>query len=227
MIDQLLKKISLTSRLHREHIKSFIRNEAIPGSILDIGSNFYNKEQYHRYFDNVTTLNLAEQRGIAIDVIGSAYELPFADHSFDGVLCTEMIEHLETPQKAIDEMFRVLKPGGKVILSTPFVMPLHDVPGDYFRYSPYGLRSLFSRFESVTVSPVTTTFEALFIVMQRITYQSDWGIWTWMKLPFLVFGRLLCSCSFFVRREYGDINRTKPIEGIMSSGYFVTAYKPK
>ena len=114
-----------------------------------------------------------------------------------------------------------------MILSTPFVMPLHDVPGDFFRYSPYGLKSLFAKFERVNVRTVTTTFQALFILIQRIAYQSDWGVWTWMKLPFLVFGRLLCGFERCVVQEYGDISRTKPVEGIMSSGYFVTAYKSK
>ncbi len=227
MIDQILKSTSLTSRYHREKIREYIKAEAIPGCVLDIGSNVYNKGQYHQYFESVTTLNVAPQKSIEIDVIGSAYELPFKDDSFDAVLCTETIEHLERPQQAIDEMYRVLKSGGKVILSTPFLMPLHDVPGDYFRYTPYGLKSMFRQFERVNIRAVTTTFQSLFIVMQRIAYQSDWGMWTWAKFPFLVFGRMLCGFNVCVRREYGDVNRTNQVDGIMSSGYFVTAYKPK
>lgn len=58
-------------------------------------------------------------RGNLKFVAGDAEKLPFADDSFDSVLCTEVIEHLPRPQIAIDEMFRVLKPGGLAVISTP------------------------------------------------------------------------------------------------------------
>ncbi len=50
---------------------------------------------------------------------GSLYALPFADASFDTVLFSEVIEHLDTPEKALSEIFRVLRPGGRVIIIFP------------------------------------------------------------------------------------------------------------
>lgn len=52
-------------------------------------------------------------------VVGSILEMPFADNSFDIVVSTEVIEHVTEPLKAIQEMHRVLKPGGVVVITTP------------------------------------------------------------------------------------------------------------
>lgn len=68
--------------------------------------------------------------------------LPFADGSFDTILSSDVIEHLPEPTLAFREMGRVLKPGGKLILNTPFLYMLHEVPHDYFRYTRYSLQRL-------------------------------------------------------------------------------------
>ena len=66
--------------------------------------------------------------------------LKFDDNSFDVVVADQVLEHVEgNPQQAIDECFRVLKPGGLAIHTTCFINPIHDAPGDYWRFSPQGL----------------------------------------------------------------------------------------
>lgn len=70
-------------------------------------------------------------------------ELPHADESFDTVVSDQVLEHVEgDPQKAIDESFRVLKPGGIAVHTTCFINPMHDKPGDYWRFTPEALRLL-------------------------------------------------------------------------------------
>ena len=76
------------------------------------------------------------------DVIGSAMEIPLPDSAYDTVVCTEVLEHVPEPAKALGEMYRVLKPGGSMILSTPMYWPRHEVPYDYFRYPYDGLLEL-------------------------------------------------------------------------------------
>jgi SAM-dependent methyltransferase len=76
------------------------------------------------------------------DVVGSATDIPLGDASFDTVVCTEVLEHVPDPLKALREMYRVLKPGGYLILSTPMYWPRHEVPYDYFRYPYDGLLHL-------------------------------------------------------------------------------------
>lgn len=70
------------------------------------------------------------------DVVCSATDLTFPDQIFDTVVSTEVLEHVPEPQKAMNEMARVLKPGGHLVLSTPMYWPRHEVPYDFFRY-PY------------------------------------------------------------------------------------------
>ncbi|MBC8094278.1 MAG: class I SAM-dependent methyltransferase [Akkermansiaceae bacterium] len=73
------------------------------------------------------------------DVICSALDLTFPDNAFDTVVSTEVLEHVPDPQLAFREMFRVVKPGGYVIVSTPLYWPRHEVPYDFFRYPYDGL----------------------------------------------------------------------------------------
>jgi SAM-dependent methyltransferase len=85
------------------------------------------------------------QSGPGVDRIANAEHLPFSDKSFSLVLCLETFEHMEKPWLAAAEIERVLADGGTVIVSTQQNYPLHKHPSDYFRFTPYGLRSLFSR----------------------------------------------------------------------------------
>ena len=103
-----------------------------------------------------------------IDLLGTAYNIPEDDNRFDSAICTAVLEHLEEPQKALNECFRVLKPGGVAIYSTPFIWHLHEEPRDFFRYSKYGLKYLFEKsgFDIIEIKPLSgfwVTFGQLFV----------------------------------------------------------------
>lgn len=68
--------------------------------------------------------------------------LPFGNESFDTVLSSDVIEHLPDPALAFREMGRVLRPGGKLILNTPFLYMLHETPFDFYRHTRYSLQRL-------------------------------------------------------------------------------------
>jgi SAM-dependent methyltransferase len=69
--------------------------------------------------------------------------LPFKDGEFDAVVSDQVLEHIEgDPQRAMDETFRVLKPGGLLLHTTCFINPIHDGPSDYWRFTPAALRLL-------------------------------------------------------------------------------------
>ena len=74
------------------------------------------------------------------DVISDIHQLAFADSSVDAVVCTGTLEHVRDPGRALDEIFRVLKPGGLVHLEVPFMQPYHADPVDYWRWTLPGLR---------------------------------------------------------------------------------------
>lgn len=80
-----------------------------------------------------------EMYGARPDVFGDAAKLPFADACIDTILLLEVMEHLRHPAQALSEIARVLKPGGQLLLTIPFLYPVHDAPHDYQRYTCYGL----------------------------------------------------------------------------------------
>ena len=65
--------------------------------------------------------------------------MPFRDESFDTVLLLEVLEHVAEPERVLAEIQRVLRIGGVLLLSMPFLYPLHDSPHDYQRYTAPGL----------------------------------------------------------------------------------------
>lgn len=76
--------------------------------------------------------------------------LPFREGEFDYVVSDQVIEHVEgDPRVAIEETRRVLKPGGLAIHTTVLLYPVHGAPGDFWRFTPYGLRLLCGSFSEI------------------------------------------------------------------------------
>jgi SAM-dependent methyltransferase len=115
------------------------------GRLLDVGCG---TRRYARLYDPIVTDSigtevLASPHGIGqADVICQAEDLPFAGGRFDTVLMTEVLEHTRNPLAAFAECVRVLHAEGHLILSAPFVYPLHEWPHDYWRFTRYGLAAL-------------------------------------------------------------------------------------
>ncbi|WP_309630375.1 class I SAM-dependent methyltransferase [Brevundimonas sp.] len=80
-----------------------------------------------------------------IDLVGSADDLPIEDGTADAILSSQVIEHLPDPEKSIAEAARVLKPGGLLFLSYPYLYPMHAVPHDFARLSEFALDGMLSR----------------------------------------------------------------------------------
>jgi SAM-dependent methyltransferase len=82
----------------------------------------------------------ASPYGLAgVDFLARAAALPLRDASLDCVLCTEVLEHVPDPATALSEIARVLRGGGYLILTVPFLVELHEEPEDYYRYTSHGL----------------------------------------------------------------------------------------
>ena len=81
------------------------------------------------------------------DVVADAHNLPFRDNMFEVVVALNVFEHLRNPNQAAQEIFRVLKPGGKVMIHTAFLQPLHEEPVHFYNATKYGVMEWFSAFE--------------------------------------------------------------------------------
>jgi SAM-dependent methyltransferase len=90
------------------------------------------------------------------DLHGSLEAIPVEDASFDVVLCLQVLEHVPDPAAAVRELHRVVRPGGRVLLTTHGIYPFHPNPDDLWRWTHQGLERLFltnAEWASVTVRP--------------------------------------------------------------------------
>lgn len=135
-----------------------IAEEQIDAVILNIGSGA------KRINDRVVNVDIAPESGV--DVVASAYGLPFQDGSIDLVISESLLEHLEHPDSAVAEMHRVLKPGGRLYILTPFMLGFHSSPNDFYRWTIPGMKILLKNF-SVTESGVAIGPTSAMLAMLR------------------------------------------------------------
>ena len=96
-----------------------------------------------------------------IDFHYDVRDLQFDDGEFDIAVCLSILEHIQNPQVAIKELYRVLKPGGVIWVQVPFHFPYHESPKDYWRVSPDGLREWMSDFEEIRCGSLKWTRTSL------------------------------------------------------------------
>jgi len=113
-----------------------VLDEFSGGMILDCGAG-----RRSTYYDHVVNYEIVDYD--TTDVIGVGEHLPFHDNSFDAVLSLAVLEHVRDPFQCANEISRVLKPGGKLFCTMPFLQPLHGYPHHYFNATHQGLRRLF------------------------------------------------------------------------------------
>jgi SAM-dependent methyltransferase len=212
---------ALTAKLTRITLDRFVQAHGSAGFTLDIGAQ---NGPYAAHFPNRVALDIRPGRGVRI--LGDAQAMGIVDGVFDVVLCTEVLEHLPEPQRAIDEMFRVLKPGGTLLLTTRFLFPIHDAPHDYFRFTKYGLRHLLRRFEILELQEETDSLGTIAVLLQRLGMQARTVGPAASRALWLVVARVVRRFGFLITREYGDSRRLQPERGIMTSGYHVACRRP-
>ncbi len=217
----LWQKLGLTNKMTRERLARFVSRYATETETLDIGCG---GAPYAKYFPH--RIGFDHVLGPGVDVVGDAHNLPFQDDQFERILCTEVLEHLIDPPKAIAEMSRVLKPGGLLILTTRFLFPIHDAPHDYWRFTRYGLAHLFRDWEIVELVEEAGSLETLALLTQRLGLQVKFYGGRLIKLFILVGARLLQGFSWLVRIEYGDITHAEQSKHpVLVSGYYLAARK--
>jgi len=192
--------------------------------VLDVGCGL---KPYAPFFDPYVESYVGVDIGNpAADLEGSAEALPVEDSSFDLLLCTQVLEHVEGPDQAVRELHRVASPGGRVLASTHGVQVYHPAPTDYWRWTHAGLALLFERsaeWESVNVAPVagaatcvaatTAVYVDLLFRKAHLTPVSRASVWT------------LNSLGALVDRAVPSLR--EPIPGSLHLNYHVVADKPR
>lgn len=211
-------------KLTRTSMDRFLKSQATDSRVLEIGVP--GGAGYAHFFPNHTTLDINPER--KPDVVGDIYELPFPDASFPTIVMIEVLEHLTEPSRALTEIYRVLTPGGTLILTTRFLAPPHDTPHDYFRFTSFGLEYLLRDWQDVQVVPDLNTMQTLGTLFQRLAYQTEVRGGKIVKGLIILCAQIFSRLNWFIKREYGDIKRSEPLHtGLLVSGYHVVARKSK
>lgn len=127
----------------------------------------------------------------AVDAFFDGRRIPFQDATFDVVFCTEVMEHVPEPGDFLAEIHRVLRPGGRLVMTTPFMVPLHEDPWDFYRYTRYGIVHLLSkaRFGDIAITVFGDTVAVLItllvqvqlriwhMVSRRVRWPAIYSIW--------------------------------------------------
>jgi len=136
----------------RQYLEEFLAAAATsvqPGEkVLDAGAGDCKYKTLFAGMDYMATdfLQVDKPYDLAsLDIVSDLRNMAVADATYDVVICSQVLEHLPEPEQVLHELHRVLKPGGRLWLSTPLFFEEHEVPHDYFRYTRYGLQYLLEK----------------------------------------------------------------------------------
>ncbi len=157
------------------------------GDVLDVGCGTM---PYRRFVPATRYVGLdydtpqRREAGYA-DIFYDGRKFPVGDSSFDGVLCTQVLEHVFNPEEFLGEIARVLRPGGSLVLTVPFIWDEHEQPYDFGRYSSFGLKALLEKkgFDVVKMEKIPADARAVGQIVAGWVYK--------VTLPFGLLGRLV------------------------------------
>lgn len=196
------------------------------GTLYDLGCG---ESPYREFF-----LQYAEEY-VGVDWSGSYHDtkadlaadlnqaLPLPSEIAGTVVSLSVLEHLSEPQMMLNEAYRVLIPGGAMILQVPWQWWIHEAPYDFFRYTPYGLKYMFEKagFADVRVEPQAGFFSMLILKMNYFTRRFVRGptllrfVLRVVFTPFWYAGQALAPTLDRLDRNWAAD----------ATGYFVTAKK--
>ena len=127
-------------------VREIVTQQQAQCPVLEVGSYNVNGSVRDLFFGKYVGLDMREGPGVDViaDIVSDSWHRA-GPEKFNTVVCTETLEHVTDPWKAIDNIADALNPGGLCIVSVPFLWNFHDYPSDYWRITPPGMELLFER----------------------------------------------------------------------------------
>ena len=148
----------------------------IYGDTLDVGCG---SKPYKSLFKVSSYIGLdydkeGVNKNLNADYFYDGTVFPFKESFFDSVICSEVLEHVFNPNQFISELNRVLKPGGSLLITVPFVWDEHEQPYDYARYSSFGLKHILEKhgFEIVILKKSMNDIRVVFQLINAYIYKK-------------------------------------------------------
>lgn len=160
--------------------------------------------------------------GLAVTYVGDIQNMPMVPSAFyDGALCFEVLEHIPEPGRALQEIARILKPGGLLLLTVPHLSRLHDEPHDYFRFTHHALAFMLSQagFEIVDIEKKAGLFSFVGHQLSTFILSLTWGVPVLKQIAWIA-NKFLLTLSCYYLDLMIDRQNLLPI------GYVVLARKP-
>jgi len=164
--------------ISRNHLNEFIKNCAsklnnTKTTLLEIGSE--ERSEVQTYFNscNIKTLDIVNNYNP--DIVGdiTKYNSHILDSSFDIIACLEVLEHTVNPFNAIEELRRILKHGGYLMVSAPLNWRIHGPIPDCWRFTEFGWRVLLKDFDIVEINKLESPDRNLFPIRYNILAKCD------------------------------------------------------
>lgn len=196
---------------------NYLSRQPIERAVRDFSQRFTSKQKvidigcgdklYEHYF-SAQYIGVDPFPTAKADIIAEAWNIPLPDASADGIILTQSLEHIQKTEMAIKEIYRLLKPGGFVLITVPQTMRVHTAPisleeapvkniptsiasvwkEDYYRFTKYGLLYLFRDFTPISLQESRTTFST--IIHQFNYVWASLGI-GFLAIPFYLIDNIL------------------------------------
>lgn len=142
-LQKLGMKVINSDYTPQNHLADFLRQRKGKGCLVELGSG------NRRLVDEIINVDLFPFPNV--DIAADIAATPFADNSVDTLVLDTVLEHVPEPHVVVDEIFRILSPGGEVLCIVPWLFPYHGYPKNYFNISADGLAFLFRHFSSCRI----------------------------------------------------------------------------
>lgn len=166
-------------------------------------------------------VDIAQRKGEALTYVADLTDMPqVPSDRYDAAVCHQVLEHVRHPARALAELHRTLKPGGRLVISVPHLSRLHELPHDYFRFTPNGIRLLLEEtgFEVAELQ----SYGGLLTFAHHQLSTLILGLAAVVRPLFLAFAALNAPVSALT----AALDRLVDPKGLLANGVVVLARKP-
>ncbi|MDY6966231.1 MAG: class I SAM-dependent methyltransferase [Halobacteriota archaeon] len=210
-LERLFEDTAARTNVHahylKKHINEFSLNIGHNSFVLDIGCG---KSPYKHILDFERYISIDINKARDEDMVGDICNLPIKGNVVDLIVCTEVVEHVEDVDAALEELNRVLKREGYLILTMPLLMGVHD-PVDFYRFTELGSNVLLKRcgFEVIKMKKRGGIFASIGAIVSKVPYQvfapyDDRRNYPKYGILFLLYLLLIPLTKFFIAIDVFD-----------------------